>query len=84
MKNKISDLRNILFSQLERLNDDDLSVEDLDKEAYRTSQMVQVAEIIIDSARAETEFIIVKNKIPNQSNNSTGFILSDDETKKIE
>jgi hypothetical protein len=84
MKNKISDLRNILFEQLERLNDDELSTENLDKEAYRTSQMVQIAETIIDSARAETEFIMVKNKIPTQPNSSTGFILADDDTKKIE
>jgi len=54
MKNKIVDLRDHLFAQLERLSDDDL---DLDKEIKRSHAMVEIAEVIVDSAKAENEFI---------------------------
>lgn len=32
MQNKLSDLNNILFESIERLNDDELTAEELDKE----------------------------------------------------
>lgn len=67
MKNKIEDLRNHLFLQLERLNDDEC---DIDKEAKRTTALTNVANAIIDSARAETEFIKATSE---DGNDSTGF-----------
>lgn len=63
MKNKIEDLRNHLFVQLERLQDDDL---DLSKEIDRAGAMVEIAAQIIDSARAETEFLRLSDPhLPN-------------------
>lgn len=50
MKNKLSDLNNHLFEQLERLNDEDLKGEELDKEIRRSQAMGDVAERIIDNA----------------------------------
>ncbi len=50
MKNKISDLNNHLFEQLERLNDDELSPEELDKELQRTDGMVKISGQIIETA----------------------------------
>ena len=51
MKNKIEDLRNHLFAQLERLSDEEIDKEKLDKEISRAASIVQVAETIIDSAK---------------------------------
>lgn len=47
MKNTLNDLNNHLFEQLERLNDEDLSEEQLDRELRRSEGMTKVAERII-------------------------------------
>ena len=47
MKNTLSDLNNHLFEQLERLNDEDLSDEDLDKELKRADRMTKIAAQIV-------------------------------------
>jgi hypothetical protein len=57
MKNKITDLRNHLFEQLERLNDPDLTPEKLAMEGDRAAAMCQVSESIIESAKLEVKFI---------------------------
>ena len=44
MKNTLSDLNNHLFEQLERLNDEDLEGENLDKELRRSEGMTKIAE----------------------------------------
>lgn len=49
MKNTISDLSNYLFEQLERLNDDDLSAEELEKEIRKTDSIVKVSQQIIQT-----------------------------------
>ena len=43
MKNKISDLNNHLFEQLERLNDEELSPEQLNNEIRRSEAMIRVS-----------------------------------------
>ena len=47
MKNTLSDLNNHLFEQLERLNDEDLDAEQLEKELKRSDGMTKIAEQII-------------------------------------
>lgn len=66
-KNKISDLRNHLFEQLERLNDAELSKEDLEKEIWRSEAMTDVAGKIIESAKVEVDFIRVAGKAERTS-----------------
>lgn len=54
MKNSLSDLNNHLFEQLERLNDEDLTDEQLEKELKRADSMAKIAEKI--TANAEIAF----------------------------
>lgn len=49
MKNKLTDLNDHLFAQLERLSDEALDQEGLDKEIQRTNSIVTVSEQIIPS-----------------------------------
>jgi hypothetical protein len=62
MKNKLSDLNNHLFEQIERLNDDDLKGEDLTQEIHRAQAMCSVAgqviaagRLVLDASRAADE-----------------------------
>ena len=66
-KNKISDLRNHLFEQLERLNDESLDKEGLEKEIWRSEAMTNVAGKIIESAKVEVDFIRVSGKAERTS-----------------
>ena len=63
MKNKLVDLNNHLFAQLERLSDEGISTDDLAKEIQRTDAVVKVAgqiintaNIAIDSAKLVAEY----------------------------
>lgn len=47
MKNKLSDLHNILFEQLERLNNEDLKGDELTNELQRSRAITGVASQII-------------------------------------
>lgn len=55
MKNKLSDLNNHLFAQLERLSDEDLSPEQIDREAKRGEAIVSVADQIIRNAALQIQ-----------------------------
>jgi len=49
MKNKLTDLNDHLFEQLERLNDDDLTGDQLNAEIARSKAMTNVAQTIINN-----------------------------------
>ena len=51
MKNKISDLNDHLFAQIERLGDQDLLGDDLKQEIDRSKAMAQIATQIVNSAK---------------------------------
>lgn len=55
MKNKLSDLNDHLFAQLERLSDEDLTPEQIDQEAKRGEAMVGVSEQIIRNAALQIQ-----------------------------
>lgn len=51
MKNRITDLNDHLFAQMERLADEGLDGDKLEAEVKRTEAMVEIADKIIDNAR---------------------------------
>ncbi|WP_301546305.1 hypothetical protein [Paracoccus saliphilus] len=50
MRNKLGDLNNHLFAQLERLSDEGISAEQIDQEVKRTEAIVSVADQIVGNA----------------------------------
>ena len=50
MKNRLSDLNNHLFAQLERLSEEGLTAEQIDQESKRADAIVAVAEHIVRNA----------------------------------
>ncbi|MDR2053806.1 MAG: hypothetical protein LBP80_10360 [Treponema sp.] len=63
VKNRLSDLNDHLFEQIERLNDDDLKGDDLTAEIRRAAAMCNVAgqiisggRLVLDAAKAADEF----------------------------
>ena len=55
MRNKITDLNNHLFEQLERLNNDDLKGEELKAEVDRAKAMTQISSQIVQSTKVTIE-----------------------------
>jgi hypothetical protein len=64
MKNKLSDLNNHLFEQIERLNDDDLKGEDFDREVRRAQAMCNVAGQIISNGRLVLDATKAADELP--------------------
>ena len=51
MQNKLTDLNNHLFAELERLGDEELSDEELDKELKRADAMSKIAQQVINNGQ---------------------------------
>ncbi len=50
MKNKLSDLNNHLFAQLERLGEEGLTAEQIEQEAKRADAIVSIADQVVRNA----------------------------------
>jgi hypothetical protein len=72
MRNKIQDLRNILFEQMERLMDDDA---DLATETKRAESIAQIASVLVQSAKVEVDFL----RMVGAEGSGTGFIPMDNQ-----
>ena len=55
MKNNLTDLKNYLFEQIERVNDDDLTAEELDKEIKRSKAVTEASKTIVEIAKTQLD-----------------------------
>ncbi len=55
MKNNLTDLKNYLFEQIERVNDDSLTDEELDKEIKRSKAVTEASKTIVDIAKTQLD-----------------------------
>lgn len=62
MKNNLMDLNNHLFEQVERLNDDSLTDDQLEKEMNRGKAMSDVSKNIIENAKLMLEAAKLKTE----------------------
>ena len=62
MKNKLVDLNNYLFAQIERLSDEDLTSDQLDTEIKRSKQISLLAGNVIDNARIALKAMVAINE----------------------
>lgn len=58
MKNTLGDLNNHLFSQLEKLNDDELGGEELETEIKRAEAMSKISEQIIKNGELQYKAMV--------------------------
>ena len=78
MKNKMEDLRNHVFAQLERLADEEKMKNPiaLEREVKKAKAIQELAQVLVNSAKVEVDFIKATE------NKGTGF-LPEDNPKKI-
>ncbi|RIA44077.1 hypothetical protein DFR49_2314 [Hephaestia caeni] len=57
MKNKLTDLNNHLFAQIERLSDEDLTAEQIEAEAKRAQAIVRVSDQIVKGASLQLKAV---------------------------
>ena len=74
-RNKIEDLRNLLFEQIEKLMDKDA---DTEVETQKAEAIANLASVIVSSAKVEIDFL----KMMGTEGTGTGFIPV--EKKQIE
>jgi len=66
-KNKLSDLRDHLFSALERIDDDQLTSEQLESEIKKANAVANLSSMIIQSAKIEVDFIKVTGRLDSKT-----------------
>jgi len=66
-RNKINDLRDHLFATLERLNDEDLTPEQVELEVAKAKQISSIGNTIINSAKIEIDFLKATGKFESES-----------------
>lgn len=81
MKNTLADLNNHLFEQMERLNDDDLTDEQLEKEIKRADAMTGVATQIIGNAHLILKATELNMEYSRGDNCVPKLLLGNDEKK---
>lgn len=80
MKNKLSDLNNYLFEQIEKINDDSLSAEELEKEIKKAETIANIAETIIKNGELQYKAAIKAAEYGVINNNQMVFLLTGKKT----
>lgn len=62
MKNTLTDLNNHLFAEIERLGDEDLKGEDLEKEIERADAITKVSTQIINNGALALKAEVIKSE----------------------
>lgn len=75
MKNTLGDLNNHLFAQLGRLNDEELTGEELEKELKRSKGITDLAEKIISNANTVLQATKLKSDLIDDRMDSTPKML---------
>lgn len=78
-RNKINDLRNHLFASLERLDNDELTPEQLEAEIKKAEAVAIVGNVIIQSAKVEVDFL----KAMGKAGTETELFKDIDQQKRI-
>ena len=66
-KNKLTDLNNHLFEQLERLNDDSLQGDSLETEIQRANAMSQLGSVIVNNSKVALAAMKLKGQFKDDS-----------------
>jgi hypothetical protein len=83
MKNKIDDLRNHLFAQLERLGDEAIKGAALKEEIQRARAVSEVSAQIVDSARAENDRLKITQRQSGTDFLPAGAPLDEDDLPRL-
>ena len=62
-RNKISDLRDHLFAALERIDNDDLTADQIQQEVNKAKAIASIGSVLINSAKVEMEYIKATGKL---------------------
>lgn len=66
-RNKLTDLNNHLFEELEKLNDDDLTDEKLASEIKRAGAMANIAKTIVENTKLQVDITKMAYEIGNSN-----------------
>lgn len=62
MKNKLTDLRNHLFAQLERLGEENVNEFDVEQEVRKAHAIASIGKVLIEGAKAEMLYYKIKSE----------------------
>lgn len=75
MKNKLSDLNNHLFAQLERLGDEDLEGEALAAEIDRGKSIASVAKAVVENAKLAFDVAVKYDEVSQNAKRHLDALL---------
>lgn len=82
VKNKLVDLNDHLFEQLERLNDEDLTGDKLSEEINRSKAITDVASKIIDNGNLVLKAVHEQNEYGSRSKEMPRILIGLNESEK--
>lgn len=83
MKNNIQDLNNYLFEQLERLQDDTLSDEELERELKRSEKIASIGKVILQTKSLQINTAMELSDKGYINNNQTINLLTGKKNEEL-